>query len=145
MYWIREEQKNMGDVVVSKGYYKKDLYGFAYEKDGKIKYVDNAVHAYIYEKAEQLEQKGYLITPIINHTYWYERPRCISEIFQDFRDLLMQQYDAMYMEELKKIRHNPMEAGGRKFIVQLEQIKNLYGENAACTALRYAYMWGIVN
>ncbi len=145
MYWIREERKNMDDVVVSKDFYEKTLYGFAYEKDGKIKYVDNALLAYVYEKAEQLELDGCLTTPILSHTYWHERPRRISEVVQDFRALLMQKYDAEYIEELRKIRNSEVNTHFEEYTNMLDNIKTTCGDTAWETALRYAYTWGILQ
>lgn len=144
MKWIIEERKNMEDDWVSKNFYEKTIYGFAYEKDDHIKYVDNVLQSYVYEKAEQLEQNGYLITPILSHTYWYEQPRRTSEILQEFRVLLVEQYDMSYIEKIKKIRDNKTRINKNEFMGLLEMIKNTYGDHAASTILRYGYTWGVL-
>lgn len=144
MKWIIEERKNMEDDWVSKNFYEKTIYGFAYEKDNHIKYVDNVLQSYVYEKAEQLEQNGYLITPILSHTYWYEQPRRTSEILQEFRALLVEQYDMSYIEKIKKIRDNKTRINKNEFMGLLEMIKNTYGDHAASTILRYGYTWGVL-
>ncbi len=55
--------------------------------------MDNALKAYVYEKAEQLEQEGRLITPMLSHTYWYEQTDRLSEVLREFRELLSKTYD----------------------------------------------------
>lgn len=145
MKWIAEERKNMDDNWVSKSFYEKRIYGFAYEKDGTIKYVDNVLSSYVYEKAEQLEQNGYLITPILSHTYWYDQPRRTSEILCDFRALLAEQYDTRYIEKIKKIRDNKTKMNENEFMSLLKTVRNNYGDHAAETVLRYGYTWGILK
>ena len=144
MRWIHEERKNMDDYLISKDFYEKTVYGFAYEKDGKIKYVDNALQSYVYEKAEKMEQEGYLITPILSHTYWYEQSRRVSEVLCEFRLLLETVYDAEYMTKIKTIRTHKTEINADTFNALLEQIKMSEGEYAFNTLLRYGYAWGIL-
>ena len=144
MRWIHDERKNMDDYLISKNFYEKTVYGFAYEKDGKIKYVDNALQSYVYEKAEKMEQEGYLITPILSHTYWYEQSRRVSEVLCEFRLLLETVYDAEYMTKIKTIRTHKTEINADTFNALLEQIKMSEGEYAFNTLLRYGYAWGIL-
>lgn len=145
MKWIHEERRNMDDNIVSKDFYEKTVYGFGYEKNGCIKYVDNVLLSYVYEKAEQMEQEGYLITPILSHTYWYEQTRRVSEILREFRELLETEYDAVYMNKLKEIRKNKVTVGIDEFNDMITKIKNHYGEHAADTVMRYGYIWGVLR
>jgi len=144
MRWIHDERKNMDDYLISKNFYEKTVYGFAYEKDGKIKYVDNALQSYVYEKAEKMEQEGYLVTPILSHTYWYEQSRRVSEVLREFRLLLETVYDAEYMTKIKTIRTHKTEISADTFNALLEQIKMSEGEYAFNTLLRYGYAWGVL-
>lgn len=145
MRWIHEERKNMDDNLVSKDFYEKTVYGFIYEKNGLKKFVDNGLSSYVYEKAEQLEQEGYLITPVLSHTYWHAQTRRISEVMNEFRTLMADVYDDDYMEKLKEIRRNNANISMDEFYELLERIKNTYGEHAAKTVLRYGYVWGVLH
>jgi len=144
MKWIREERKNMDDNIISKALHEKTVYGFAYEKDGRIRYVDNALKAYVYEKAEQLEQEGMLITPMLSHTYWYEQTGRLSEVLREFRELLSKTYDKAYMQLLKEIRNNRAGITKEEFEELLRKAREHYGEDAANTILRYGCRWGTV-
>lgn len=143
MKWICEERKNMDENVVSKDFCEKTIYGFAYEKDEKIKYIDNVLQSYILEKAEQLEQEGYLITPILSHTYWYEQTRRISEILNEFRSLLKDVYDSAYMEKIRMLRDIKVTSDIGTFHTLVNDTRLTYGNAAADTLTRYGNVWDV--
>lgn len=145
MKWIHEERKNMDDRPISKDFYEKTIYGFAYEKDGSIKYVDNVLLSYIYEKMEQIEQEGYITTPILSHTFWFEQNRQTAQVVREFKALMEEKYDRAYMEKIKAIRKSRAMISEEDMLQQIASVQEQYGEHAARTMLRYAYNRGLLK
>lgn len=143
--WIAAEYKNMDENFTSKDIFEKTIYGFAYEDNDKVKFVENARKEVVYEKAYLLEQKGLFVTPVFDKTFWYNYEYRLSDVIDDFKIILRKELDTTYRTLIKEIRSDSCNIKSEDFEVLLEEVKNKWGENCAETLVYYGYHWGILR
>jgi len=141
--WIHEERKNTEVDFIGKDSLEKTFYGIAYEKDGTLKHLENAIKSYIYEKSYQLEMKGYLVSPIYSKYYWYNYQKNIADIRDLFLHDLSSTYHAAYMAQLKRIVGDKVMESTENRKQILEMVQSQYGELAAKTTMYYCTKWNI--
>lgn len=140
--WIVEERKNMDDDIVCKNIFEKTIYGFAYIINREIKFCSNAKKNYVYQKKYEAELNGYLVSPIIEKTYWYNRETKISNLFTMFELLLQEKFTFEFFEREKKL----LTFSQKDKIIKVEQlfseIKEKYNQECVETFKRYILRWG---
>lgn len=142
--WYHEEMTNLDDKVVSKDIFETTMHGFAYEKDGSLRYVTNAGKGKIYSEAYSLEQKGIFVTPVIEKTYWYNYEYRLPDVIQDFKARLRACCQQNYIDKIKAIRYGKDDMTSQ-FMDILEHVRESWGEIPAETMMRYGYRWGILT
>lgn len=135
--WLAEERRSMCDDFVTKDKFEKTLYGIAYTDNEKIKYVENARKAYMYEQQHALEQEGKFVTPIFSQTYWYNYKYRLPDVRRDFTKKLHEELNEAYIEKIKKIRGEKKDS----LQPQINAVREAFGKKSAETLTRYAYRW----
>ncbi len=141
--WYQEEMRNLDDNFVSKDIFETTMYAVGYESGSAIRYKTNANRGELLAKAFQMEQEGAFVTPVIFKTYWYNYQYRLSDVNQDFRQYLQQQYQDVYIHKIREIRKKS-EKGNDVFDALLQETKTVWGEAATQTLVRYGYHWCLV-
>ena len=96
--WLELELDFLKDKVHKASNFKRNMTGFAYQKDGKVKYYTNAVEERTYEKRNELLKKGQKVTPIYEKEYYFnsfgDLPKCLAAFDEKIRTMM----DADYLE-----------------------------------------------
>ena len=139
--WIAEESKNMDDDIICKNVLKKTIYGFSCVINGEIKICSNAKKNYVYQKKYEAERNGYLVSPIIEKTYWYNRETKISHLFTMFELILREKFTVDFFEREKKL----LTFSQTDKIIKIEQlfseIKEKYNQECVETFRYYILRW----
>lgn len=143
--WIAGQYKDMEDDSITKDKFEKTLYGIAYEEKGKIKYIINAQKSYIYEHLYAMEIEGVFTTPIYSKSYWYNYTYRLKDVNQDFKYHLEEELDTTYIEKIKKIRNGKKQLNSEDCMIEWEELKKKYRQEAYETILRYGYRWGSIR
>ncbi len=141
--WLKEERKSMEEDGTIKDIFEKTLYGFAYEEDGEINYLENANKSSIYRAIHEQESKGFLVTPVLVKTYWYNYKYCMSDVKADFACLLEQEYNKGYLKQLRKLKEGTGRILPAGLANTFSKLQEKWGNEPAATMLRYAHRWGI--
>lgn len=104
MNWVGQEEKNMDDDIISKDIFETTMYGIAFEKDGRLRYAENAQRELIYEKMYALEQQGEFVTPVYHKTFWYNYEYRLVDVVKDFKRQSRNHFNSAYLNMIKKIK-----------------------------------------
>ena len=141
--WLKEERKSMEDDGTSKDIFEKTLYGFAYEEEGEINYLENANKSFIYGAIYEQESNGFLVSPMLVKTYWYNYTYCLPDVQADFERLLEQEYNKDYLKQLRTLKEGSGPILHAGLADTLSMLREKWGREPAATVLRYARRWGI--
>jgi len=141
--WVAEERSNMDDNYIEKDIFEKEMYGIAYEEDGRIQYMVNAQASTIYGQKYELEQNRIFVTPIYTKKYWYNYTYRLQNVIKDFKEELKNKYNEQYLDEIKKIQSKNTAASDGDLERFIRDIEEKYGSIPAETVLRYVSRWGI--
>ena len=134
--WILQENENiLAECEIPKTYVK-DLYGFSYKENGKIKCITNSLQSFLYLKAQGLESEGYKVSPFFEKKYWFNQQEEISAINDDFKMKVATYCDMNYIKMLT----GESKSFNEQYLLNIEE---RYGANAKSTMKRYLCHWAL--
>lgn len=139
--WLKEELKSMTENYETKDIFEKTMYGAMYIDNGRPRYIENARMEYVYEKIYHIETQGGVVTPIFGKTYYYNYRYRLSDVIQDYKSALHNEYNESYLYELEQIRCS--DRFEKMIVDSVIQVRENFGIKAAETLLRYADRWGV--
>ena len=121
--WLADTRSQMADDAVVKEQNSRTFAGFASQQpDGRLKYYVNAQPQTVQERQREEEAKGFLVTPVLQKTYWFKSENMLMAKRQEFETLLKGCVNDAYMTRLRTIHQLPTELNAA-----------LYHEQLACT------------
>lgn len=139
--WLKEERKSMMENFETKDIFEKTMYGAMYFDGERHRYVENARLEYVYEKVYDIEQRGGVVTPVFAKTFWYNYRYRLADVMQDYKKVLRNTFNEEYLKSLESIRR--VDAYKDLFTETVESTRDVYGDKALETLLRYGNRWGI--
>ncbi len=143
--WIATEYKNMDENFDCKDIFEKTMYGFAYEENDVVRFVENARRETVYEKVHALERKGVFVTPVKNKTFWYNYEYRLTDVMDDFKKILRSELDAVYRQKIKNMRNTEVKLSDILPCETIEVVEQKWGVDCAATMMRYVHRWGILT
>lgn len=132
--------------VVAKGPLEKTWYSVVYtEASGQLKQLTNARWPWLYHKKRTMEEKGLLVSPIFQRTYWYERPADMEQTKALHQAYCAQLLDERYMHCVQTLCRGHSAAKQAAFLEQCERIRRQYGNQAYCAMLAYGRQWRLLT
>ncbi len=101
--WLEDEWRQMEEYTEIDSFFNKKLYGIAYLKNGNIATYCNGIKKKAFEKQEQLEAEGGIVSQINKKIYPCYSEKNLYEIKKEYQIELVNLFDAQYFDYLKKI------------------------------------------
>lgn len=101
--WLEDEWQQMEEYTEIEGFLNKKIYGIAYLKNGNIVTYCNGIMKKAFEKQEQLESEGCIVSQINKKIYHYHSEKSLYEIKKEYQIELANLYDVQYFDYLKRI------------------------------------------
>ena len=128
--------------MIAKAPLEKTWYSVVYtEASGQLKQLTNARWPWLYHKKRALEEKGLLVSPIFQRTYWYERPADMEQTKALHQEYCAQFLDERYMACVQTLCSKQSAAQQAAFLEQCERIRRQYGSQAYSAMLAYGRQW----
>lgn len=139
--WLKVEKDFLKERTRKASNFRRKMTGFAYEKNGIIKYYSNAIEARTMEKRKELLCSGYFITPVFEKECYFnffaELPKRIEEFDRQLKELMDENY-LLLIKELYDIKPEIK----REKIEKLEaETKIKWGKGANQTVQYYKTVW----
>ena len=142
--WLSKEYEKIAVEPIASGDYRKTYSGFAYKKpDGEVQYFIDAFPYMAREKQNIFMARGYLVTPILQITYYADSFNNLQNVGNDFRTAIEQYLGPMYMRLMAFLRTLPAGVDQALYQTYLEQIKAAGSKQALEAYLYYGYLWNI--
>ncbi len=142
LHWHKEEMLNVMDDVVSKDIFEATLYGMGYEENGVIRYMANANQGTLYNKVQDLEEKGCFVGPVMTKRYWYNYTYRLPDVITDFKELLRATYSPAILQNIKKLTCKT-ETQKSQAQILFNDTKETWSEEARKTLKGYLCRWGL--
>ncbi|MEE0435656.1 MAG: hypothetical protein UDB11_09710 [Peptococcaceae bacterium] len=142
LQWHKEEMLNVMDDAVSKDIFEATLYGMGYEEHGTIRYMANANQGTLYNKVQELEEKGCFVGPVMMKRYWYNYTYRLPDVIADFKKLLREIYSPTLLQNIKELICKT-EIQKRQAQILFEDTKETWDEEARKTMEGYLCRWGL--
>ncbi len=142
MQWLKTERDFLAERSRPGSHFRRKLTGFAYQKDGRIKYYSNAVEARTREKHQELLCAGSFAGPIYEKDYYfnffYELPKCLD----NFDTHLKERMDEGYLRLLRDLWDIKPQIDATA-LQALESRAEAWGNDALKTVKFYKTLWHI--
>lgn len=141
---LAEEEENLQDDIIAKANFKKSWYTLAYRTQSHdLKLLTNARLPWVYHKKQALESTGYLVSPILEHTYWYDQQSHLEKMKSRHQHYCETVLNEAYFQQLEKIVGYPSVVKAEPFLADLATVQNKYGEKALQAMTKYGRLWHI--
>ena len=142
--WLKLERDFLTERTRPASHFRRKMTGFAYEKDGRIKYYSNAVEARTMEKRKELLSKNIFITPVFEKEYYFnlfgELPKKLSE----FDVHIKERMDENYLRLIRDLQAIKPEINVEA-VAELEAAaKEKWGRGANETIQYYKTLWQLL-
>lgn len=139
--WLKLERDFLAERTRPASNFRRRVTGFAYEKDGKIKYYSNAVEARTMEKRKELLCKGKFVTPVFekeyHFTFFWELPEKLKEFDEHIKDRM----DEHYLQLIFGLQAMKPEINVDKVAALEAEAKEKWGRGANETVKYYKTLW----
>lgn len=142
--WLKAEERFMEDAAAVKDIFEKTFYALAYEESGQIKYVINARKGYIYQKKNELEQRGIFVAPLYKNTCYYNYDLRLPEVRKVFEKEAREYLTKEYLTKTQSIYTKNTRISAEKFAEIVDQTAHDYGNAAKETLKHYGLRWGVI-
>lgn len=140
--WLETERDFLAERSRPGSHFRRRLTGFAYQKEGKIKYYSNAVEARTREKHQELLCAGSFVGPIYEKDYYFnffsDLPKCLAEFDAHLKKRMNEGYLRL-LQDLWAIKPqiDPED------LAALEEQTREWGKDAEKTVKYYKALWHI--
>ena len=139
--WLKLERAFLAERTRPASNFRRRVTGFAYEKDGKIKYYSNAVEARTMEKRKELLCQGVFVTPVFEKEYYFtffsELPKKLKEYDEHIKDRM----DENYLQLIRDLQSMKPEINTDKVAALEAETKEKWGRGANETVKYYKTLW----
>ena len=140
--WLRIEFERIAYEPVDYGQYKRQYYGFAYQKNGgKIKYFIDAVKYKVYSRQVELIRDGYVVTPILRSLYQRESYHELYFCKKQFEQLLQQYTGERYLSLMCLLNDLPSSVDSQIYETYLNSLQDMGTAQEIMDFLYYGRLW----
>lgn len=139
--WIQSVYADMGDDLIVKDVYRRDLYSLTYWDGGKRHTVINAQKDRLYVKAQELMKRGILSTPIYGKTYWYNHDYRLTDARKEYEAYLKSDLMEAFLQAADRINNLPSAIDGAFYQEVSNRWRQQYGEEVQDYLAYYQTKW----
>lgn len=143
--WLKRERDFLAERVRPASNFRRSMTGFAYEKDGVIKYYSNAVEARTMEKRKELLCKGQFVTPIFEKEYYFNRFADLPKKLQEFERYIKERMDANYLRFICDLKEIKPEIKLDEITILEVETREKWNKGAFDTLQYYKTLWHLKN
>ena len=145
MEWLRKEKMNSCDISRLREKDLKIMYGMILQKqDASEVVVVDAKIENVAQKMIEVEQKGYIVSPIFERAFELDHMSTPTKLRKIFQQELQSTISIKWWEELFIRQKSEMKMLQEDFLEDLKEIEGKFGEKASTTMRWYGYRWGIL-
>lgn len=139
--WLKQERDFLAERIRPASNFRRRVTGFAYEKNGVIKYYSNAVEARTMEKRKELLCKGQFVTPVFEKEYYFNRFGDLPKKLQEFEMHIKERMDANYLQLIRDLKSIRPEIKLDAIAALEAEAKEKWGKGAFDTLQYYKTLW----
>lgn len=139
--WIKEVRADMGENLIVKDIYKRDLHSISYVEQGRRRYVINAKKARVYEKQEELYRKNIDSTVVYGKTYWYNHDYRLADARKDYEAYLQGDLISMFFAASEEINSYQSAIDAETYREKCDYFVEKYGEGVKWHLEYYGSIW----
>lgn len=139
--WISDVYADMGDDLIVKDVYRRDLYSLTYWESGRRHTIINAQKSRLSVKADELAERGILTTPIYGKTYWYNHDYRLTDARMDYEAHLQSDWLVQFLKTADEINALPSAVAAERYDLLGQQWLETYGEAVRRYLARYRLLW----
>ena len=145
MAWLADVYADMGDDLIIKDVYHRELYSLSYEEGGRRHLVINAQKSRLYDKASDLAQRGILTTPIYGKTYWYNHDYRLADARKDYETYLQSDWLEAFMQSAQEINALPAAIDAAEYHRLSQMWLAEYGQGVQRFLADYRVRWHLAK
>ncbi len=142
--WLSSVRRQMENDPMPGARFKRTLYGFCYESEGKIRAVLNAVAETVAQEHTKKQLQGLTLGPILERTYWLENFGEMGAARQDFKNLLLTYESKAYFELLGQLHKLPTMIDESLFYRTLTFLEESGVDWSIEELCRYGKIWNVI-
>lgn len=142
--WLQNEYEKMAIEPIASGQYKRTYAGFAYEKpNGQIGYFCDAFAYMATEKQADFISRGYVVTPILQKSYYADAFQGLTESRAQFKAELEHYLGDNYIRLMKLIKSLDPCVDTALYCEYYEKVKETGSKQALAAITYYGNLWNI--
>ena len=142
--WLQNEYEKLAIEPIASGQYKRTFAGFAYEKpNGQIGYFLDAFAYMATEKQADFISRGYVVTPILQKSYYADAFQGLTESRAQFKAELEHYLGDNYIRLMKLIKSLDPCVDTALYREYYEKVKETGSKQALAAITYYGNMWNI--
>lgn len=142
--WLENVYYQMKDDVVVTDVFSKKMWGIVYlENDSRKVYV-NAKRESVYLRKIELEEEGYIVTPLFHKIYGYNYTYKINDVRNDFMNEILGIMDEEYLKKMYHLRSWKTPIEGSLFYDYCKTLDEMNLKDAKKCLMHYGVIWGII-
>ena len=142
--WLQNEYEKMAIEPIASGQYKRTYAGFAYEKpNGQIGYFCDAFAYMATEKQADFISRGYVVTPILQKSYYADAFQGLTESRAQFKAELEHYLGDNYIRLMKLIKSLDPCVDTALYREYYEKVKETGSKQALAAITYYGNLWNI--
>lgn len=142
--WLQNEYEKLAIEPIASGQYKRTFAGFAYEKpNGQIGYFLDAFAYMATEKQADFISRGYVVTPILQKSYYADAFQGLTESRAQFKAELEHYLGDNYIRLMKLIKSLDPCVDTALYREYYEKVKETGSKQALAAITYYGNLWNI--
>lgn len=142
--WLQNEYEKLAIEPIASGQYKRTFAGFAYEKpNGQIGYFCDAFAYMATEKQADFISRGYVVTPILQKSYYADAFQGLTESRAQFKAELEHYLGDNYIRLMKLIKSLDPCVDTALYREYYEKVKETGSKQALAAITYYGNLWNI--
>jgi len=139
--WLKLERDFLAERTKPASNFRRRVTGFAYEKEGKIKYYSNAVEARTMEKRKELLCAGKFVTPVFEKEYYFNFFSELPKKLNEFDKHIKERMDENYLRLIRDLQAMKPEIKVGALESLEAETKERWGKGAMETLQYYKTLW----
>ncbi len=138
--FLEKMRRQMEDDPLIKKTFQRTFSGFMYETPAQERaYFTDAQPETVWEKRSALLREGYLATPILSKTYWFDYNTPLKSIRRQFADELRARLDEAFWQRVKSVSQLPGAIGTELFAQLTEPVQGQLNASERAALNGYGY------
>ena len=138
--WSKKIWNQMQDDPVIKDIHSRTLHGFAYFKDGRVKYKINAQLVHVLQARFKLVSEGYIVSPIYSEQYWFQTQMQFPAKRHAFEEKLKMMLEPC-LRLMKELAQAPAFIEKNDYMAYYERVQAYDSASIYETYNFYGYQW----